>query len=148
MDTVFIIRRPIEIGENPVFCSHRLLLRINLAEEVVRFDWPQLLSYFFFKIRDMFILRNLNHENYVLISCITVAEVKTNNIIICAGRHLIFLKTKSIVRNCRSHTYITSDIYTPYILCGKLAELLHTPTCFISCWKKYKEIRIVISIFV
>jgi hypothetical protein len=24
--------------------------------------------------------------------------------------------------------------------CGKLAELLHTPTCFISCWGKVKEV--------
>jgi hypothetical protein len=53
-----------------------------------------------------------------------------------------------------------SGIYIPYfalfygkVFCGKLAELPHTSTCFISCWEKerqaeVKEIRIVISIVV
>src|ERR1044072_532342 len=112
MDTVFI-RSLVKIGENPIFCSHRLLLRINLAEAVITIDWPQLLSYFFFKIRDCFILGNLNREEYIFISGITIAEVKTHNIIICAGRHLVFLNTRLIVRKTRSRTYTTSGIYIP-----------------------------------
>ena len=71
------------------------------------------------------------------------------------------------MRKTRSHTYITGPedplwhihtlfcvsyasetIFSGKVFCGKLAELPHTPTCFISCWEKVKEVWGVISIVV
>ena len=50
-----------------MFALGCLLYGINFTEEIVTIDWPQLLSHFIVKLKDLFVLRNLNRENYVFI---------------------------------------------------------------------------------
>src|SRR6266480_4731805 len=51
--------------------------------------------------------------------------------------HFVFLNTRSIVRKLLGPLAL-KNIYCTYLkfFAGRLAELSHTPTCFISCQKK------------
>src|SRR3954453_7592950 len=51
--------------------------------------------------------------------------------------HFVFLNARSIVRKLLGPLAL-KNIYCTYLIffAGKLAELPHTPTCFISCWEK------------
>src|SRR5438105_2057705 len=55
--------------------------------------------------------------------------------------HFVFLNTRSIVRKLLGPLAL-KNIYCTYLkfFAGKLTELPHIPTCFISCWEKVKEV--------
>ncbi|PKY44052.1 hypothetical protein RhiirA4_399455, partial [Rhizophagus irregularis] len=36
-------------------------------------------------------------------------------------------------------SYASETIFSGKVFCGKLAELPHTSTCFISCWEKERQ---------
>src|SRR5436305_11653663 len=63
-------------------------------------------------------------------------------------RHLAFLNTRAhgeknslpYIHNLWHIHTLFCVIFSGKVFCGKLAELPHTPTCFISCWEKVKEV--------